>query len=152
MGAGPTAQAPARKINRRQLFKYGTAAGAVATIAPMLPPLTAAAHAAHGVPRVLPAPKPIPGGIQVPGGPFVHAFVPGPPEITLPFSGLQLQGLDVEPSLITDYRGFTALAYLVGTASGSDGKQYLLEADLRAMEGRYVAEDGSRHRGLFAFI
>ncbi|MFL6273287.1 MAG: hypothetical protein ACJ75A_24755, partial [Actinomycetes bacterium] len=130
---------------------YGASAGAVATIAPMLPPLTAAAHA-HGLPRVLPAPKPIPGGNQVPGGPFIHAFVPGPPDVTLPFSGLQLQGLDVEPSLITDYQGVTALAYLVGTARGSDGNQYLLEADLRAMEGRYVAQDGSRHRGLFAFI
>ena len=151
MDAGPTAQSPERRINRRQLFRYGASAGAVATIAPMLPPLTTAAHA-HGLPRVLPAPKPIPGGNQVPGGPFIHAFVPGPPDVTLPFSGLQLQGLDVEPSLITDYQGFTALSYLVGTASGSDGKQYLLEADLRAMEGRYVAEDGSRHHGLFAFI
>jgi hypothetical protein len=151
MDAGPTAQSPERTINRRQLFRYGASAGAVATIAPMLPPLTTAAHA-HGLPRVLPAPKPIPGGNQVPGGPFIHAFVPGPPDVTLPFSGLQLQGLDVEPSLITDYQGVTALSYLVGTASGSDGKQYLLEADLRAMEGRYVAEDGSRHRGLFAFI
>ncbi|MFL6185787.1 MAG: hypothetical protein ACJ745_13360 [Actinomycetes bacterium] len=117
----------------------------------MLPPLTTAAHA-HGLPRVLPAPKPIPGGIQVPGGPFIHTFIPGPPDVTLPFSGLQLQGLDVEPSLITDYQGVTALAYLVGTARGSDGNQYLLEADLRAMEGRYVAQDGTRHRGLFAFI
>ena len=151
MGAGPTAQSPARTINRRQLFKYGATAGAVATAAPVLSPLTAAAHA-HGLPRVLPAPKPIPGGIQVPGGPFIHTFIPGPPDVTLPFSGLQLQGLDVEPSLITDYQGFTALAYLVGTARGSDGNQYLLEADLRAMEGRYVAQDGTRHRGLFAFI
>jgi hypothetical protein len=151
MGAGRTAQSPERMISRRQLFKYGASAGAVATIAPMLPPLTAAAHA-HGLTRVLPAPKPIPGGVQVPGGPFIHAFVPGPPQVTLPFSGLQLQGLDVEPSLITDYQGFTALSYLFGTASGSDGKQYLLEADLRAMEGLYVAQDGSRHHGLFAFI
>ena len=46
----------------------------------------------------------------------------------------------------------TALAYLAGTATGSDGKQYLLQADMRAMQGRYVAEDGSRQRGLFAFI
>jgi hypothetical protein len=50
------------------------------------------------------------------------------------------------------YRGFTALAYVAGTATGSDGKQYDLEADMRAMEGAYVAEDGTRQRGLFAFI
>ncbi len=94
MGAGPTAQSPDRTINRRQLFKYGTAAGAGATIAPMLPPLTAAAHAG-GLPRVLPAPKPIPGGIQLPDGSVIHVFAPGPPDVTLPFTGIQLMGLDV---------------------------------------------------------
>jgi hypothetical protein len=40
----------------------------------------------------------------------------------------------------------------VGTATGSDGRQYNLETDMRAMEGTYVAEDGSRQRGLFALI
>jgi hypothetical protein len=44
------------------------------------------------------------------------------------------------------------LAYLAGSATGSDGNRYNLEADLRAMEGAYVAEDGTRQRGLFAFI
>jgi hypothetical protein len=38
--------------------------------------------------------------------------------VTLPFTGLTLQGLEVEPSVITDYRGFTALAYHAGTATG----------------------------------
>jgi hypothetical protein len=46
----------------------------------------------------------------------------------------------------------TALAFHAGTATGSDGKQYNLETDMRAMEGTYIAEDGSRHRGLFAFM
>jgi hypothetical protein len=47
--------------------------------------------------------------------------------VTLPFTGLTLQGLDVEPSVITDYKGVTALAFHAGTATGSDGKQYNLE-------------------------
>jgi hypothetical protein len=149
MRAGLTASSPGRTISRRNLFKYGAASGAAATVAATMP--AAAAHA-HGVPRVLPAPQPIPGGIELPDGTVIHVFVPGPEDVTLPFSGLQLQGLDVEPSLITDYRGFTALAYVVGTATGSDGNQYNLEADMRAMEGAYVAEDGTRQRGLFAFI
>ena len=38
-------------------------------------------------------------------------MVNGPEDVTLPFTGLTLQGLEVEPSVITDYRGFTALAY-----------------------------------------
>jgi hypothetical protein len=109
------------------------------------------AHA-HGLPRVLPAPKPIPGGIQIPGGPLIHVFAPGPEGLTLPFTGVQLMGLDVEPSVITDYKGVTALAFHVGTATGSDGKQYNLETDMRAMEGSYIATDGSRNRGLFALI
>jgi hypothetical protein len=153
MGVGGTAQHPRGKLSRRNLLKYGASAGAAATIGPTLPALTAPAHAhGHGLPRVLPAPKPIPGGIQIPGGPLIHVFVPGPQDVTLPVSGLQLQGLDVEPSVITDRRGFTALAYLAGTATASDGKRYLLEADMRAMEGRYVAADGTPQHGLFAFI
>jgi hypothetical protein len=149
MHAGPTAQPRARTISRRNLFKYGAATGAAATVAATTP--AASAHT-HGVPRVLPAPTPIPGGVQIPGGPLLHVFLPGPPEVTLPFTGTQLQGLDVEPAVITDYRGVTALAYLAGSATGSDGNQYNLEADMRAMEGTYVATDGTRQRGLFAFI
>ena len=151
MAVEQTAQRPTGKLSRRQLFKYGASAGAAATVGPMLPAMTSAAHA-HGLPRVLPAPKPIPGGIQLPGGPLIHVFAPGPPDVTLPFTGIQLMGLDVEPSVITDYRGVTALAFHVGTATGSDGKQYDLETDMRAMEGTYIAEDGSRQRGLFALI
>jgi hypothetical protein len=49
-----------------------------------------------------------------------------------------------------NFRGVTALAYHVGTATGSDGRTYDLEAGVRAMEGTYVAEDGSRKRALFA--
>jgi hypothetical protein len=58
----------------------------------------------------------------------------------------------VEPSVITDRKGFTALAFHVGTAIGSDGRRYDLETDMRAMEGTYIAENGTRQRGLFAFI
>jgi hypothetical protein len=151
MGVEQTAKRPTGTLSRRQLFKYGASAGAAATVGPMLPAMTSVAHA-HGLPRVLPAPKPIPGGIQLPGGPLIHVFAPGPPDVTLPFTGIQLMGLDVEPSVITDYRGFTALAFHAGTAKGSDGKQYNLETDMRAMEGTYIAEDGSRQRGLFALI
>jgi hypothetical protein len=102
--------------------------------------------------RPLPPPKPIPGGIQIPGGPLIHIFLPGPTNTTLPFSGLQLQGLNVEPSTITDFNGATALAYLVGSATGSDGKRYNLEADLRIFEGTYIAETGARREGTFALI
>jgi hypothetical protein len=71
--------------------------------------------------RVLPLPTPIPGGLQIPGLPLLHVFPPG---LTLPFSGAQLPGLDVEPSVITNYTGTTAVAFHVGSAVGSDGARY----------------------------
>jgi hypothetical protein len=61
-------------------------------------------------------------------------------------------GLDVEPSTITDYKGVTANAYVIGTATGSDDVEYGLEVDIRAYEGKYVAADGSTNQGTFAFI
>ena len=70
----------------------------------------------------------------------------------LPFTGVVLQGLDVEPGTITDFQGATAVAFHVGEARGSDGKRYNLETDFRFMDGRYVAVDGTTRRGSFALI
>jgi hypothetical protein len=102
----------------------------------------------------LPTPKPIPGGLPVGLSPpydLIHIFLPGPEGAVLPFSGLELQGLDVEPSTITNRKGSSALAYLIGSAEGSDGSTYGLEVDLRLMKGRYRT-GGAVHRGLFAMI
>jgi hypothetical protein len=100
-------------------------------------------------PAPLPAPKPILGGTEFPPFPLIHELFPGPETITLPFTLLTLQGLNVEPSTITDFRGVTALAYHVGTVTGSDGLTYNLETDVRVFEGAYIGEDGSRHEGTF---
>jgi hypothetical protein len=97
MGAETTAQRPTGKLSRRQLFKYGASAGAAATVGPMLPTMTSAAHA-HGLPDVLPAPKPIPGGITLPDGTTIHVFAPGPPDVTLPFTGIQLMAGTSSPA------------------------------------------------------
>jgi hypothetical protein len=103
--------------------------------------------------RALPAPLPIPGGGEAPGVGSVHGwFVPGPEGTFTPIIGIPGLGLDVEPSTMTNFNGFTAFAVVAGQAEGSDGKTYNLESDLRVMEGEYVAEDGSRHQGTFAFF
>jgi hypothetical protein len=60
-------------------------------------------------------------------------------------------GLDVEPSTIGDYRGKTALAYLAGSATGSDGESYGVEVDMRVFQGSYVA-GGETHEGTFALF
>jgi len=107
----------------------------------------------------LPLPNPIPGGSDLSGFglpppfDFIHIFTPGDPAVNaaLPYSGIPLEGLNREPATITDFSGATALAYVAGTATGSDGVTYGLEVDIRAMEGEYVS-DGSTSRGLFALI
>lgn len=142
------------RIGRRH-FLAGAGAAAVAgsfgTLGVARP-----ASAKAGLPRALPAPSSIPGGVAgIPGHPvldFIHWFLPGPTDATTPFIGLPGFGLDVEPSLITDYRGFTAFAVLSGQARGSDGKTYNVEFDVRVMEGEYVAADGSHQRGAFGFF
>jgi hypothetical protein len=83
---------------------------------------------------------------------FIHVFPPGPKDITLPFTGGTLQGLDVETSTLTDFHGATVLAYHVGEAKGSDGHTYNLETDMRVMQGKYVAVDGTTRHGSFALI
>lgn len=137
------------KPGRRDVLRYGAYAGAAAVIGSSVSLASPAqAHERRGV---LPTPKPIPGGFD-PGLPGIHIWAPGPPEVTLPFSGLTLQGLDVDPSAITDRSGFTSLAFHAGTATGSDGKQYNLETDMRAFRGRYIAADGTPQHGAFGFV
>jgi hypothetical protein len=101
--------------------------------------------------RGSPAPNPIPGGLELAPGVVIHVFGPGDPAVTLPFTGITLQGLDVEPSTITDFNGSSALAFHVGTARASDGRTYNLETDIRAFEGEYIV-DGEVHQGSFALI
>jgi hypothetical protein len=61
-------------------------------------------------------------------------------------------GLDVDPSLLTDFQGFSTFAVIAGQAVGSDGKVYNVEFDVRVMEGEYIAENGSRQHGVFGFF
>jgi hypothetical protein len=140
-------------IDRRKLVLGAAGTLASAGLAKTLgwPGAASASTTARVSQDVLPAPSPIPGGIQPPGAPLLHIFLPGPTNVTLPFSGLQLMGLDVEASTITNFRGSSALAFLIGTAKGSDGKTYNLEVDIRAFEGEYVA-GGRTQRGAFALI
>ncbi len=112
------------------------------------------ADAAGRVGRADPLPRPIPGGIDT-GDPrvgFIHWFLPGPTDATTPVLGLPGFGLDVEPSTITDFKGFTAYAVLAGEATDQDGQTYPCEFDVRVMEGRYLDEQGDEHRAAFAFM
>jgi hypothetical protein len=97
-------------------------------------------------------PVAITGGMQIPDGPFIHVFGPGPDGKTLPVSGFPYNGLNAEPATIGNFDGFTALAYVAGEATGSDGRRYLLETDMRAFKGTYRTADGVELTGTFGFI
>lgn len=90
-------------------------------------------------------PVPIPGGLQIPEGPLIHVLLPGP-------QALGFMGENVEPSVITNFNGFTAMGYIVGTATDGDGNTYDMINDMRVFQGQYVSADGTHHRGTFVFI
>jgi hypothetical protein len=134
------------RVDRRRAI-LGTAAALAG--AGLIPSGAAEAEARQADDRPLPAPKPI--AATFPTTDF-HVLAPGPTTIALPFSGTQLMGLDVDPSVITDFSGFTALAYPVGSAHGSDGKLYNLEGDMRIFSGTYVPSAGAKRQGTFGLV
>jgi hypothetical protein len=138
-------------LDRRRfvLKAAGTVASAGAAGLVWPSPITAASNPSSR--RVSPAPNPIPGGIELGPGLLIHVWGPGDPAVTLPFSGITLQGFDVEPSTITDFNGSTAVAFHVGEIQASDGRTYNLETDIRAFDGEYVADGAVRH-GSFALV
>lgn len=133
---------------RRFVLTSAATLGGAATLAW---PSTAAASSLASARHRSPPPNPIPGGIQLGPGVVIHVFGAGDPAVTLPFTGGTLQGLDYEPSTITDFDGSTAVAYHVGSARASDGRTYNLETDVRAFDGEYIV-DGAVHRGSFALV
>jgi hypothetical protein len=142
----------ATSVVGRRLFltAAGTATGV--GIASLAWPSASAVTGFHSSKKTVnPAPSPIPGGIELAPGVVIHVFGPGDPGVTLPFSGITLQGVDVEPSTITDFNGSSAVAYHVGTARTSDGRTLNLETDIRAFEGEYVVGGETRH-GSFALV
>ena len=95
-----------------------------------------------GASVILPETVPIPGGLF--GGAF-HVWVPGPPD-------LGFQGVDIEPITITHFSGFVAMAYLLGSVTGSDGETYDQFHDMRLMRGVFVDSEGRKQHGTFCFI
>ena len=145
-------------ISRRRFFHTAAAGATALAFGSGISSRALARDEDNGHDEPLPEPKPIPGELDLSGlglkppYDFIHQFSPGPKGVVLPFTKVPLQGLNFEPSTITDFKGATALAYHVGKAKGSDGKTYNLETDIRVMEGRYVSVEGTTRRGTFAEI
>jgi hypothetical protein len=136
------------RVDRRRAI-FGTAA-ALAGAALIGPGVVEAKENDDKDARLQAAPKPIPA--VFPGTNF-HVLSPGPTTVTLPSSQGALMGLHVDPSVITNFSGLTALAYPVGTAHGRDGTAYDLEGDIRLFSGMYKPlAGGARRHGTFALV
>jgi hypothetical protein len=142
----------ASAISRRRFVQAAATAAAGATGATLARPAAGAAWDDEDHRKAVVPPKPIPGGVTLPSGAQIHVWPAGDPTVQLPFTHSTLRGLDVDPSTITDFRGFSAVAYHAGTATGSDGATYNLETHMTVHRGSYIASDGTRRFGTFSFI
>ena len=62
-----------------------------------------------------------------------------------------------EVSTVTDFNGKVAAAEIQGMGTGTntqtgDETRYWFDADMRIMDGVYIAEDGRTRQGTFGFI
>jgi hypothetical protein len=141
---------PPVTVTRRAVVQ-GAASAAVGFATAAAAPSQAFGHADPRQAATVP-PEPIPGGIAISDTEVIHVWSPGTPDLTLPFTGSTPGGLDVEPTTMRDFKGFSAVAYHVGRVTGDDGTPYDLETDMRAFQGAYVDGTGTRRFGTFAFI
>jgi hypothetical protein len=136
-------------ISRRSFIRASArAAGTGLVLSSALPkPLLAAEEAQRACPV---EPQPIPHTIATPFGTTIHHFFPGPVEGVDPVTGH-------DPSEIFDFSGVIAQADLLLSGTGTDlntadSAPYDFHTDMRFMKGQFVAADGHRHKGAFAFI
>lgn len=128
-------------VSRRQFVQsVGTAVMGTAALGPRL----VQARSRSG------EPVPIPGGTPLLGGAF-HVFAPGPVQAGL-------DGLDADPSTITDFNGFSGLAYVSGTVRRTNLVTHevvdlpFVDSDMRFMHGIFRDADGRVRHGTFALV
>ena len=131
-----------RALSRRDFVRTAAGASALAVAAGMAWPAAAFAESesesGHNA-----TPRPIPGGTDLQfllglgHGPLFHFFFPA---------------FGQEVSTITDFSGSLAAAEIQGSGLDNKGKTLTYDADMRFMSGEYVALDGRRREGTFAFV
>src|SRR6266567_2952175 len=68
-----------------------------------------------------------------------------------PLKSVMVEGAGSEPSTITDFNGFIAIADIEGTGTGT-GSGLTVGADMRFMTGTFRGTDDRIHSGTFGFI
>lgn len=146
-------------MNRRTFLTGLGAAAVVGSATTIGLPARAQAMGAGPFPKMS-APKPIPFLVGPTGAPapfdFIHWTLPGPEGAVTPINQLPAFGgvadpIDSDPSVMTDFDGFTAYSVVVGEAESSEGPLDV-ELDIRVFDGKYIGEDGKQHRGTFGFF
>jgi len=90
-------------------------------------------------------PKPIPGGVVLAGVAIHHNPLPA-------ISSTPLTQIN-DPSEIGDFNGMIIDTQIRGLGSGTGlSTPVSFRADMGAMQGQYVGEDGRHHHGSFVFI
>jgi hypothetical protein len=129
-----------KNFTRRGFLTTATAAAglAVASDFALAPLATAAGKTAE--------PTPIPGGAGTIAGVAIH-HNPLPAVSSTPLTQIS------DPSEIGDFNGMIIDTQIrgLGTGTGLNGPQSF-RADMGAMQGVYVGEDGKHHHGSFVFI
>jgi hypothetical protein len=133
-----------RALSRRQLLGRSAGLAGVALGSALTLPAIAKAPG-NGEPR------PIPGGTPGPFG-LVHFYFPTvrPNPAAAPDTIENTRG---DPALIADFNGFIGSGeWGGGTGTDQTGTLLYWAADLRFMDGEYIALDGQHRQGAFAFL
>jgi hypothetical protein len=144
----------------RRAFMREAATGSGAVLALQPTPVTSVLAARddddeHRVRGLCDDPFPIPHLTTLPFA-SIHFFFPGPVEGTAVPTDPTGAHDGRDPSLITDFRGVIGQADLdlsgTGTNAAGEHTPYTFHTDMRFMKGTFIAADGRRHRGAFAFV
>src|ERR1700739_4433043 len=126
----------ARNVTRRGFLSEAAAGLAIASEFALAPLATAAEKSGE--------PKPIPGGATAFGFLVHHNPLPAVP---IPLTQIG------DPSEIGDFNGMIIDTQIRGLGTGTGlSAPVSFRADMGAMQGEYVGEDGKHHHGSFVFI
>lgn len=127
----------ARTMTRRRVLRSMAGVTGAALSSGVWMPAVAQTRGRRGGPDTVDnQPKPIPGGFEA-GGQLFHAFLPG-------------TGND--ESTIFDFNGALGSVLIRGQGTNGEGIRRGFHADIRFMQGVYVAVDGNRYTDTFAFV
>ena len=135
-----------RALSRRQVLGGSAGLAGLVAAARLGLPGFASAHAVGTL-----EPSPIPGGTMVDGLGTFHCFFPTSPHPAGSHDTSETGRGD--PSTITDFRGSIGAGdWSGGTGKDQHGTALFWAADVRFMDGEFIAVNGRRARAAFAFL